>query len=179
MEGFVPTLSWIGTGLRHIRANDQRDVLDFRYAGSGDSNRWNVPDQPTLYLASDPGVVIAEWGRHISPRFEAELNEDLSSHRDVYSLKVRLDRVVDIRVPETAERVFLKERHCDVLDLEKTRTAAIVIRLQTDAQAMLVPSVAFLDDPSRWNLVVFLEKVPADTALWITDVTRVGPLRWK
>jgi len=27
-------------------------------------------------------------------------------------------------------------------------------------EALLVPPVAFLHDPARWNLVVFLEKLP-------------------
>jgi hypothetical protein len=43
---------------------------------------------------------------------------------------------------------------------------------------MLVPSVAFLDDFTRWNLVVFLEEVAGDTSLWITSVTPGGPLHW-
>jgi hypothetical protein len=44
---------------------------------------------------------------------------------------------------------------------------------------MLVPSIAFLDDLTRWNLVVFLDKMPKETDSWITHVERVGPLSWE
>ena len=51
-----------GSALRHIPAGSPFDVLDFRYAGRAADNRWNEPGYPTLYLAGDEGVVIAEWG---------------------------------------------------------------------------------------------------------------------
>lgn len=44
---------------------------------------------------------------------------------------------------------------------------------------MLVPSIAFLDDLTRWNLVVFLEKLPTDSASWIHRTEYIGPLRWR
>jgi hypothetical protein len=59
------------------------------------------------------------------------------------------------------------------------RYAAARIRNETDAQAMLVPSIAFLDDLTRWNLVVFLEKLPTDSASWIHRTEYIGPLRWR
>jgi hypothetical protein len=43
-------------------------------------------------------------------------------------------------------------------------------------QALLVPSVAFLDDQARWNLVLFLEKLPPDPSRFIS-VTRAGFFR--
>ena len=52
---------WSGTALRHIPAGSPYDVLDFRFAGRGTDNRWNQSDSPTLYLAGDEGVLIAEW----------------------------------------------------------------------------------------------------------------------
>ena len=55
---------WSGDAYRHIPKTSPFDVLDFRFAGLGADNRWNTPGQPTLYLAGDEGVLIAEWGRH-------------------------------------------------------------------------------------------------------------------
>jgi len=31
-------------------------------------NRWSAPGEPTIYLGSDPGVAIAEQGRHWAER---------------------------------------------------------------------------------------------------------------
>lgn len=53
---------WIGSGYRHINATVAREVLDFTFAGLYSHNRWNVPGEPTLYLAGDIGVAIAKWG---------------------------------------------------------------------------------------------------------------------
>lgn len=44
----------------------------------------------------------------------------------------------------------------------------------TAAQATVVPSVAMLDTLDRWNLVLFLEKLPADPRLFIAGVRRAG-----
>ena len=179
MSESAPTTAWIGSALRHIRSDATRDILDFRYAGAGNGNRWNELGDPTLYLACDIGVLIAEWGRHVVPRFPDQPDLDESLHQDVYSLKLKIDHVIDIRNADIARSVRITDIKRDALDMTLTRSAADVIRNRTRAQAMLVPSVAFLDDASRWNLVVFLEKMPFDTALWITDVNKIGPLRWK
>src|SRR4051812_16670198 len=40
------------------------DILDFRLAGQSHENRWNVYGEPTLYLASDHRVAIADFARH-------------------------------------------------------------------------------------------------------------------
>lgn len=36
-----------------------------------------------------------------------------------------------------------------------------------------------LDKPERWNLVLFLEKLPADPARFMTAVQLAGPFRWR
>jgi RES domain-containing protein len=172
------TTSWVGPALRHLSANSKRNVLDFEYAGTGAVNRWNIPGAPTLYLAGDRGVLVAEWGRHLDPRFPLDLIQSTFEQRDVFQLQVKLDRIVDLRDLAIATSLGLQETQ-SFLDLNRTRMAALTVRHSTNAQGMLVPSVAFLDDMSRWNLVIFLEKVPASTSSWITDVKPVGPLRWQ
>jgi hypothetical protein len=42
------------------------------------------------------------------------------------------------------------------------------LRRTTSAEGLLVPSVAFLDDASRWNLVLFLEKLAQDLPRFMT-----------
>jgi len=45
------------------------------------------------------------------------------------------------------------------------------LRQATRAQGLLVPSVAFLDDPSRWSCILFLEKLPARPEQFIRTAT--------
>jgi len=55
---------------------------------------------------------------------------------------------------------------------------ATPLRAVTNAQALRVPSAAFLDDLERWNLVLSLEKLPEDVTSYITSVEEEAPLRW-
>lgn len=164
---------WIGSALRHVNATGNRDILDFRLVGSKVGNRWNDPEDPTLYLAGDPGVLVAEWGRHLGAYAET-----VTVQRTVYRLQFSFKAVLDLR-EATAQRLLPTpaDPHW-FISTDLTRPVATHIRRTTPAQAMLVPSVAFPDDLSRWNLVVFLDKMPTDTSSWITRVERVGPLAW-
>ena len=56
------------------------------------------------------------------------------------------------------------------------RATANLVRLTTSAQAILAPSVALLDDPTRWVLVIFLEKLPPP-AQFVTAVRKDGAFR--
>ena len=167
--------SWIGSAYRHINAG--RDVLDFSRAGLYGKNRWNAPDEPTLYRAGDVGVAVAEWGR----RFPASY-PDASARavvRDVYRLHLRLDAVLDLRSDRVTRLLGIAGAPEIFRDMDAARSIAKVVRETSLAQAMLVPSIAFLDDLMRWNLVLFLDKLPAARDTWITRVDRVGPLSWK
>jgi hypothetical protein len=55
---------WLGIACRHIADDAAYDILDFRLAGQGKNNRWNVYDEPMLSLTSDHRVAIAEFARH-------------------------------------------------------------------------------------------------------------------
>lgn len=169
-------ISWIGSAYRHINARSGRDILDFSFAGHFPDNRWNVVGQPTLYFAGDIGVAIAEWGRRFTPAFGAD--ELKPSVRDVYQLQFRLDRLLDLRDPDITNRLDLSNAPDNFRNIEYARATANHIRNNSSAQAMLVPSIAFLDDLTRWNLVIFLNKMPTSTKSWITNVERIGPLAW-
>lgn len=170
-------MPWSGAAYRHVRAHANRDILDFRYAGAFARNRWNEPGEPTLYLAGDPGVLVAEWGRQLSLSFTCDVAGN-TVEREVYRLHLTLERVVDLRAPSVAAMAGLTDLESHIRDRSAARAAASRIRSTTPAQAILVPSIAFLDDLSRWNLVVFLDRVPRETKSWIQRVEMVGPLRW-
>jgi RES domain-containing protein len=169
--------SWSGTALRHIPAGSPLDILDFRYAGRGADNRWNEPGSPTLYLARDEGVLIAEWGRHFATNRTAQLQQ-MTVERSVFSLELSIHQVLDFRSEEVCDALSLNNVPYCFADKRVARATAKFVRSTTEAQALLVPSMGFLDNLERWCLVAFLEKLPPDPRSFIATVTPCGPLRW-
>jgi hypothetical protein len=53
------------------------------------------------------------------------------------------------------------------LDKSIARVTASYLRQATAAQGIIVPSMAFLDDLSRWSCLLFLEKLPTNPAQYI------------
>lgn len=89
---------WSGYAVRHIPDTPNRayDIYDFSYAGRSTENRWNVAGEPTLYLAKEKNVALAEYARH----FEVNRTLGLTAktyRRKVYRFKVELDAVLDLR----------------------------------------------------------------------------------
>ena len=157
---------WSGTGYRHIPAGAAFDVLDTRFAARAGTNRWNEPGDPTFYVAGDRAVALAEFARHLREDFSPALGPVLAE-RALYRLQLQLDRVLDLRAAEVREALGLRGDLGRFLDIAYARATANFVRRTGPAEGMLVPSMAFLDDPARWNLVLFLEKLPRDLATFI------------
>lgn len=102
-----------------------------------DGGRWSRSDEATIYLASDPGVALAEFGRHV-PGNGARVDGAL------WTVDVALEDIVDLR--DTSD--------VDLLDQGRCRAIAAAWR-RAGVPGLIVPSVAFLDHPDRFNLVVF------------------------
>ena len=169
---------WSGAAYRHLPAGAPYDVLDFRYAGRGADNRWNEPGEPTLYLAGDLGVIIAEFGRHFDVHRDPAL-KDVTAQRIVYRLEVAVERVLDLRDPRVCQALSLPDAPFCFTDTGIARATARFPRRATAAQALLAPSIAMLDKPDRWIMALFLEKLPADPTRFISGVQVEGPLRWR
>ncbi len=169
---------WRGTAIRHIPAHSRFDVLDTRFAGLAADNRWNEAGEPTLYLAGDLAVALAEYARHL--RDDVGISgTPLIHERAVYQIDVRVDAVLDLRDPQIRSAIGLRGGARRFLDRGAARATARFLRLTTSAEGLLVPSVAFLDDLSRWNLVLFLDKLPADVTSYMSATfhrtVRVSP----
>jgi RES domain-containing protein len=108
---------------------------------SRDGNRWSRPGEPTIYLAGDPAMALAELARHL-PLGQA------SPPAWVWTVEVNLAAVLDLRSEDAAW----------VVDAERCRDIASDLR-HRGAQGLIVPSVAFLDRPDRANLVIFAERI--------------------
>jgi RES domain-containing protein len=148
---------WSGRAYRHIPADGRYDIRDLRFAGRRSSARWHWRGQPTLYLASSPAVAISEFARHLALDRGGAL---LAARRAVYELGVELERTVDLRDPRVLSHVGRDDAPGCWLDERIARAVATFFRDSLDVQAVLVPSVAHLDDVERFNLVCFLENLP-------------------
>lgn len=168
---------WSGSALRHIPAASPFRVLDFRFAGRGADNRWNDEGVPTLYLAGDEGVLIAEWGRNFATIRTPQL-EQRTVERSVFRLELGFDDVLDLRRAEVCQALSLMDAPACFMNIAVARATAQFVRTTTAAQAMFVPSIGFLDDLERWCLVVFLEKRPPTPGSFVASVIETGPLRW-
>ena len=171
INGFLTP--WVGAACRHIAADAAYGVLDFRFAGRSPANRWNRPNEPTRYLASDQAVAIAEFARHLNDDLSATTRR-FATRRRIYDLRVRLDATLDLRDLGLCAELSIHDAPSSFLDCGNSRAVAGFLRSTTPAQALLVPSMAFLDNPERWLIVLLLEKLPTDPALFLPAVTADG-----
>src|SRR5207248_1445622 len=107
------------------------------------------------YAASDLGVAIAEFGRHMIDARGAGGGLRVQE-RAVYRLDVRVDALLNLRDSRVRGALGLSGGVHRFLDAPVARATTNFVRRTTPAQALLVPSMAFLDDAARWNLVLFL-----------------------
>lgn len=160
---------WQGTAFRHIPADAGYDVRDLRFAGRRSHGRWHWQGQPTLYLASDAAVAIGEFARHLAVDRGGLA---VPARRAVYELGVRLERTVDVR-DRTVLRLIGRDDAPECwLDVRIARAVGTFFRDALRVQAIVVPSVAHLDDPDRFNLVCFLENLPDDPRAFLPRARR-------
>jgi RES domain-containing protein len=141
-------------------------VLDTSLAGLATDNRWNAAGERTFYLAGDLGVALAEYARHL--QLDVGLAPSSLLERAVYQVHVDLSGILDLRDTRVRSAIGLHGGLSQFLDRDVARASALFLRRTTSAEGLLVPSVAFLDDAERWNLVIFLEKLPPDVSTFMT-----------
>lgn len=165
---------WQGEAFRHLPDVSAIDCFDLTRAGQGSRNRWNDQGQPTLYLAGDLALAMAEWTRHL--QMDRGLPATAVRPRRVFQVALSLDAVLDLRHPAVWQAIALEDAPRCFLDLDKAQATARYVRATSQAQALLVPSGAFLDDLTRWNLIVFLDRLPPPRS-WMTVVDQSRLLR--
>jgi RES domain-containing protein len=122
--------------------------LDVSRLPSTEANRWSRQGEPTIYLAGDPGVALAELGRHW---------EEQRGEVAIWSLHLALRAAADLRDPATRAILDVPDDPRWILDQDRCHALASRLRWGGTHDGMIVPSAAFLDDPSRWNAVVFAD----------------------
>ncbi|HSK92744.1 MAG TPA: RES family NAD+ phosphorylase [Candidatus Angelobacter sp.] len=160
---------WEGRAFRHIPAESGYDVRDLRFAGRRSSGRWHWQGQPTLYLASTQAVAISEFARHLAVGRGGAL---LRARRAVYEIGVRIERSVDLRDRRVLAHIGRDDAPACWLDERIARAVATFFRDSLAVQALLVPSVAHLDDADAFNLVCFLENLPGSPRSFLPRARR-------
>jgi hypothetical protein len=80
--------------------------------------------------------------------------------RAVFEVDIRLDRVLDLTDLTTVAAMGAEPIERWILDLVATQAAASYLLAQiADLQALIVPSVAFLDRPERFNVVAYRDRI--------------------
>jgi hypothetical protein len=102
-------------------------------------------------------VAATEWLRHLE---DAGLSAGVPvPPRDLYEVTVSLERTIDFRDGANQAQLSIDDMSKLVLDPGAARALATFVRSALDAEAIWVPSVAFLDNQNQGNLVIFLERL--------------------
>ncbi len=166
---------WSGYAVRHIPdiPHKNYDIYNFEYCGRSNENRWNRAGEPTLYLAKEQNVALAEYARHFKIDRSSQLLRQ-TYRRKVYRFQVQIAHVLDLRNSKVCLDLSLTTAPACFSNKSTARATAHFIRTTTDAQAIFVPSMAFPDDLEQWCLVLFLEKLPEDPKAFLPDVQHDG-----
>lgn len=137
----------------HVPADVPFDVDEL--VSRGEPERWTGPNEPAVYLAGDVGVALAELGRH-TPGLPPDRDRQV---RRIVRMSVTLDRVLDLTRPETLLALGIDGAPWVFTNPARAREIARTARESGDCDAILVPSVAFLDQVHRWNVVIFADRL--------------------
>jgi RES domain-containing protein len=149
---------WSGEALRHRPKGSTRSVLDDTYLGQAGDNRWSERGISAYYFALGVGLITAEHARHIDvdvPDGHADRIE-----RSVFRVRLTLGRTLCLTDPAVIAAMGADPLETWILDLAKTQAAASYLLSQvSDLEGLIVPSVAFLDQPNRFNVVVYRDAI--------------------
>ena len=84
---------------------------------------------------------------------------------------------LDLRAAEVQSALGLPRGPDALLDRTLPRAVALAIRGHGLCQAILVPSMAFIDRPDRHNLIVFCETIAGGLASVLSGPVEVGQVQ--
>jgi len=132
---------------------------------STEANRWNVEGVPTVYLAGDVGLALVEGGRHLPAHPPG------GSDRTIWSVLVQARGIVDLR-PWLSDGLVAERAW--VFDRSRCHALADRLRSMEGVSGMLVPSAGSLDDVSRWNLVLYVDRIDRPLEQLIGEPQPIG-----
>lgn len=119
-------------------------------------------------------MAIAEFARHLKAGPGA--GEAVPGARRLLGLDVAIDGLLDLREAAVAARLGAPSDPSAYVDLDVARAVAGRARSLAGCRGLVVPSMAYLDDLSRRNLVVFMERVPGGVDEIVAGWREVGLL---
>jgi len=134
------------------------------------ADRWSTPGTRSVYLAGDPLVAVTEYARH-GPA------ETTADDRRLVRLQLRPVPALDLRTEAVRAALALGEGPGAYADRDLARRHALAIRTAGISAAIVVPSMAFLDQPDRRNLVLFCERLDDALERVLEDPEEVGRLQ--
>jgi RES domain-containing protein len=153
------------------------DPLDASFAAKSNLNRWNMRGEPTLYLAGDQRVLATEWARHLRTEHPTREQVQEVRTRRIYEMQIAFDLVLDLRDPLLCALLSMSDPpFCFLRSKALCQSVASRLRRETSAQALLVPSMALLDQPERWAMVVFVNKLPTYPGPFLSSVRALATL---
>lgn len=165
--------AWQGRVYRHIPAGSPFEPLDTHLAARSRENRWNREGEPTMVFASSRDVLTAELAQHLRRDRAAEL-ASLLQERRLVAVELELDRVFDLTDRSVAAELGIEDAPSCFGDRALARATAAFLRHVRGADGIVVPSLAFPDDPACWNLVVFLDRLSQTLAERVRTVEPAG-----
>jgi hypothetical protein len=134
-------------------------------------DRWGASETQTVYLAGDPGVALAEYARHRKVGAPAE-------SRCLCSFRLQAVNLLDIRGAQSTDLLGPSSTGAHFfLDRQEARRLSRMVRDAAICQGLIVPSMAYLDRPERFNVVLFVEHLGAELESLLTDRETIGQIR--
>ena len=133
-------------------------------------DRWGGPGLRTVDLAGDPAVALAEYARRREPGAPGD-------SRCIWTFRLGAVTVLDLRRTAVTDSLRLEPGARLFLDRHVSRATSQAIRATGLCQGLLVPSMAFLDRPERFNVVLFGEILGVELETILTDGHVAGELR--
>ena len=119
-------------------------------ASDADADLWRLTREVAGILRGIPWVLI---GGQMVALIEAEHGASVGrATGDV-------DTLLDVRDPAASASIGLSKIDDWIGEIDRTQATARYVRQHADVQGLLVPSMGFLDDAARWNVVVYLDRI--------------------
>ena len=159
----VPLIVYSGLAYRTIAGTKLPGIDDL--ISDGDGERFSDGSQPTVYLATDAGVALAEMARRLAVGLDEPIE---TTPHTLVRMRARVEGVADIRDTFTLRALGLPGGPIDLLDRGAARGLGARLREVPGCRGLLAPSMAMLDQPKRGNLVIFAELLPGrlESVLW-------------
>ena len=164
----APTSVFRGVAFCHVPADEPVDLEKLAHRDS-EHDRWNDPGEPTAYFALDPAVALAELARHLQVG-----PDDPPVRRRLLGLRLDLDGLLDLRRPGVRAALGAPGDLREFADRGVARAVASRARAGADCRGLLVPSIAFLDDDARANLVLFADRLGAPLEDVVLEALEAG-----